>query len=118
MKYDELIRQLYERDFSDMRFSVFNFIDEDGYVNEISALDNEKYGIEDFSFMIFDISDNDKNKIKLSDAATLMKYKEFKYYVEKECQKKPKLSIFIMKDIGVVIAVKLKTYDLSDFSKI
>lgn len=118
MKYDELIDQLYNRDFNNMRFSVYNFIDDDGYVNEISALKGEKYGIEDFSFMVFEISDEDKKSIKSGDSAILQKYKDFKHYIEKECQKIPQLGIFIMKDLGVVVAVKLKLFDLGKMKEV
>lgn len=118
MRYEYLTRQFHEKEFGNMRFSVFNHIEDDGYVTEISALDNEEYGIDDFSFMVLDIPEEDRGKIRASDAATIAKYREFKRYVEKECQERPRLAVFIMKDVGVVVAVKLKTYNLEDFRKI
>ena len=62
-RYDELLRQLYEKDFVNLRYTVFNFIDSDGYVNEISALNKAHYGIDDFEFIVFDISDEDKKDV-------------------------------------------------------
>ncbi len=115
-KYDELIEQLYDGSFRDMMFTVYNFIDNDGYVREMSAIRNEKMGIEDFSFMMFDIPASDKTAIKSNNRETIQKYNDFKYYIEKECQKILQIGIFVMKEFGVVIAVKPKHFDLSSIN--
>ena len=117
-RYDELLRQLYEKDFVNLRYTVFNFIDSDGYVNEISALNKAHYGIDDFEFMVFDISDEDKKAIKNGNAFIIQKYRTFKHYIEKECQEVPNCAIFIMKDLGIVIAVKLKYYNLGKIKEV
>ena len=117
-RYDELLQQLYEKDFNDLRFTVYNFIENDGYVNEISAAHGQKYGIDDFGFIVFDIPDDDKKAIKSGNAVTIQRYKAFKYYIEKECQDIPNCAIFIMKELGVVIAVKLKYYNLGKMKEV
>lgn len=117
-RYDELLEQLYSKDFSDLRFTVYNFIENDGYVNEISAAHGEKYGIDDFEFMVFDISDEDKKAIKSGNAVTIQRYRAFKHYIEEECQKIPNCGIFIMKELGIVIAVKLKYYNLGKMNEV
>lgn len=117
-RFDNLLEQLYDKDFNNMRFTVYNFIDSDGYVNEISALKHERLGIEDFSFMVFDISDEDKHGIKSNDSEIIQKYKDFKHYIEKECQKMPQVAIFIMNELGIVVAVKLKHFDLGKMKEI
>ena len=117
-RYDELLQQLYRKEFNNLRFTVYNFIDSDGYINEISAAHGEKYGIDDFEFIVFDISDEDKKAIKNGNAVTIQRYKAFKYYIEKECQTVPNCAIFIMKELGIVIAVKLKHYDIGKMKEV
>lgn len=116
-RYDELLKQLYEKDFVNLRFTVFNFIDSDGYVDEISALNKAHYGIDDFEFIVFDIPQEDKKAIKNGNALVIQRYKAFKHYIEKECQEVPNCAIFIMKDLGIVIAVKLKYYNLGKMNE-
>lgn len=117
-RYGDLLQQLYDKDFNNLRFTVYNFIENDGYVNEISAAHGEKYGIDDFEFIVFDISDEDKKAIKCGNTVVIQKYKAFKYYIEKECQAIPNCAIFIMKEFGIVIAVKLKYYNLGKMKEV
>lgn len=112
-RYDNLLQQLYDKEFSDLRFTVYNFIESDGYVDEISAINGKKYDIDDFGFIVFDIPEDDKKGIKCGNAVTIQKYRVFKHYIENECQNKPECAIFIMKELGIVIAVKLKSYNIN-----
>ena len=113
-RYDTLLQQLYEKDFNELRFTVYNFIENDGYVNEISAIHKLKYGIDDFEFIVFDIPEDDRNAIKHGNALVIQRYRVFKQYIEKECQEVPNCAIFIMKELGLVIAVKLKTFNIRE----
>ena len=46
-KYDDLISQLYGGNFKNATFGIFNFIDGEGFVDEVCSKDKEKYGIDD-----------------------------------------------------------------------
>lgn len=111
-RYDSLLRQLYDKEFVDLRFTVYNYIESDGYVNEISAAHGKKYDIDDFEFIVFDLSDEERKAIRLGNALVIQKYRAFKHYIENECQEVPNCGIFIMRDLGIVVAVKLKYYNL------
>ena len=116
-RYDELLKQLYDKDFVDLMFTVYNFIENDGYVAEISSAHGKKFDIDDFEFIVFDIPQEDKKAIKNGNALVIQRYQSFKYYIEKECQEVPNCAIFIMKDLGIVIAVKLKYYNLGKMNE-
>lgn len=110
--YNKMFAQLHNKHFVNLKFTVYNFIENDGFVNEISALHNKKYDIGDFEFFMFDIPEDDKKAIKSGNAFVIQKYRTFKHYIENECQTVPDCSIFIMKEFGIVIAVKLKEFNI------
>lgn len=114
-RYNSLLKQIVDNEYSPLKYTVFNFIDNDGYVSEISALNNKKYDIDGFEFMVFDIPEEHRSDIKSGNAVTIQKYRVFKQYVEKDCQKIPNCSVFILKDLGIVICVKVKEYDVKTF---
>lgn len=113
-EYNELIEQLLNGNYKRANFTVYNFIENDGYVNELSAVIKYKFEKDDFEYLIFNIGD-DKKLIKKNDTEVINKYKSFKAYIEKDCQDIVKVGIFIMEDIGVVFAVKPFMYDISKF---
>lgn len=113
-KYDDLISQLYAGNFKNATFGIFNFIDGEGFVDEVCSKDKEKYGIDDFEYLKFDISEKQKNGIKFSKKEFVQYFKSFKSYVENELQKDSisKLRIYLIKESGSLIAVKLKNFSL------
>jgi hypothetical protein len=68
--------------------------------------------MDSFEFIVFDIPVEDRNEIKEGNAAVIQKYKDFKHIIENEKQKVPNCAIFIMKELGIVIAVKLKFFNI------
>lgn len=112
--YKELLEQIKTREFSPLRFTIYNFIENDGYIAEISGLKGERFGIDDFEYLALDIPDDDKNEIRAENANVITKYNSFSYYVEHNCEKIPECMVFVMKDLGIVIAVKLKDFDVKN----
>ena len=49
--YGELVKQISEDRFGRMMFTVYNFAEEDGWVNEIGMFRHERYGFDDFEMM-------------------------------------------------------------------
>ena len=111
--YNFLIEQLYKMEYTPLRFTIYNFIENDGYVAEISGCKGQHYDIDDFEFFAFDIPDDDKFALRSDDAATVVKYSNFAHTV-KTAQETPECAVFIMKDFGLVIAVKLREFDIND----
>lgn len=112
--YKELFEQLKNREFRPLRFTVYNFIENDGYVAEISGLKGKKLGIDDFEYLAFDIPDEDKCGIKANNSSVIQKYNSFSYYIEHLCQKSPECMVFVMKDLGIVFAVKTNDFDINN----
>lgn len=108
-KYEKLIEQLYTLPFKKMLFTIYNFIVEDGYVRNLKhqGLDVD---IDDLEYMIFQISEDDKNLIK---RGKIDKFVLFKNFIEKDIQSdRVKLGIFIMKEHGTLVAVRPKGFML------
>ena len=60
-----------------------------------------------------DIDNEDKVGIRSENTNVINKYYMFSYYVEHTCQTIPECMVFVMKDLGVVICVKLKNFDVN-----
>lgn len=112
--YVDLLKQIKEKEYKPLRFTIYNYIEDDGYVSEISALKGKKYEIEDFEYVSLDIPEADKIAIKSENTNVLNRYYSFSYYVEHTCQTLPECMVFVMKDLGIVFAVKPKNFDVND----
>ncbi len=112
--YKGLFEQFKEKEFRPLRFTVYNFIENDGYVAEISGLKGQQLGMDDFVYFAFDIPEEDKNGIKNGNANVIQKYSSFSYHIEHSCQEIPECMVFIMKDLGIVIAVKTIDFDIKN----
>lgn len=113
--FDELIEQLKNGEFRPASFSIFNFIENDGFLTELYAIEKTKYDIDDFEYIKFKISDDVKNGIKYSKKDSMNSISSFKDYVEKELQGDvKKLKVYPIKVSGSLIAVKLKNFNLFD----
>ena len=112
--FSVLIEQLKHADYKRVTFGIFNFIDSEGFVDEVSSCDKTKYDIEDFCYYKFNLSDKEKNGIKYSKKEIIHFFKEFKSYIENSVQKNniPKIRIYIIKESGSLIAVKLVEFNV------
>lgn len=110
--YEHLEDVLVNGVYRPMNFTIFNFISEDGYVREVSAIDRVRYDVDDFEYFILPLDEEDRNNIKSDESETIEKYEKFKWHIEKECQKSVHCGVFIMKDLGIVVSVKPKTYSI------
>lgn len=117
--FNELLEQLYNSPYKEISFSIFNFIENDGFIDELYCINKTKYGLDDFEFIKFKIDDKQRNGIKYSKREHTRFFKAFKEYVEKELQLDviPKLRIYLIKESGSLIAVKLKGYKLEKTSE-
>lgn len=111
--YKFLIDQLYNKEYTPLRFTIYNFIENDGYVAEISGCKGKHYDIDDFEFFAFDIPDEDKFALRSDDTGAFVKYSNFAHMV-KVAQKIPECAVFVMKELGIVFAVKLREFDIND----
>lgn len=99
-------------------FSIFNFIENDGFIDELFCADKTRYGIDDFEYIKFSIDDKQKSGIKYSKREYTRYFKAFKEYVEKGLQETaiPRLRIYLIKESGSLIAVRLSSFRLDKTS--
>lgn len=112
--YECLIDELGENKFGRMYFTVYNFADEDGWVNEIGSLNKKCYDYDDLEMMRFTLPVEDIEGLKNCEKSVIGKYNTFKRIIENELQSIPNVAIFVINDIGGVFAVKPKEYNLTD----
>lgn len=111
---EELIKQIYEKQFKPITFTIYNFIDSDGFVTELHAVYKEDFSIDDFEYIKLDISDFDKESLLQKDRFVLAKYNKLKKHIERELQEGyPKMKLFLMNDKTTLVIVKVKGYDLN-----
>lgn len=117
--FNELLEQLYNSPYKRITFSIYNFIENDGFIDELFCSDKTKYGLDDFEYIKFSIDDKQRNGIKYSKKEYTRFFKAFKEHVEKELQQItiPKLRIYLIKESGSLIAVKLTSFDLEKTSE-
>ena len=113
----DVIEQVEHGDWMDLRFTIYNYIVEDGYVTNLSTLLGTKFGIDDLEFNIMPLDEEEVKLIKQNDAETIKWYSNLIFTFEKEAQKEPVCGLFLLKKAGLLFAVKPKGKKI-DFSKI
>ena len=111
----KLIDQIKEKGFKEMKFSIFNYMDDKGYIVEMEGIFKQKFGIEDFEFMAFDLDISEKNGLKYRTHEVLKRFYALQELIEikiQENKEKTKAKVFILKDEGQVFIVKMASFDL------
>lgn len=113
-KYVDLLKQINSVPFKNVTFSIFNYIDNEGFVDELCGANKEKYGIDDFEYLKLLISEKEKNGIKFSNKEIVSNFKNFKSYIENDLQEDsiPKMRVFLIKESGSLIVVRLKNFNI------
>ena len=113
-KYVDLLKQINSVPFKNVTFSIFNYIDNEGFVDELCGANKEKYGIDDFEYLKLLISEKEKNGIKFSNKEIVSNFKDFKSYIENDLQEGsiPKMRVFLINESGSLIVVRLKNFNI------
>lgn len=112
---ETLLKQITVEKFKPSNFTVFNMIDDTGFVDELKGMFGKDYSIEDFEYMVFDLSIREKNAILYRMSSVLNRFKDLRKLIEKDLQddpNKPKVRLYIDKDKSIAIIVKLADFDL------
>jgi len=111
----KLIEQIKEKGFQPMKFSIFNYMDDNGDIVEMEGIFKQKFGIEDFEYMAFELELNEKNGLKYRAHDIMKRFYDLQTLIEETIQEdknKSKAKVFILKDDGQVFVVKFKDFDL------
>lgn len=112
---DEFLKQITAENFKPSTYTVYNMMDDSGYIEELKAMFDERYAVEDFEYMVFELSISDKNAIYYYMSCVLDIFKDIKRLIERELQddpNKPKARMYVDKEKSIVMIVKLKDFDL------
>ncbi len=90
-------------EFTDINFSIFGKIEDDGFIIELQGLNKRKYSKDDFEYCKIDTGN--KEKIKNGDREAL---REDKIFVKEFNVSNNQEKMYINEKNGVIILVKLK----------
>lgn len=113
---EDLFNRIINGQFKKSTYTVYNKIEEDGFIDELEYMFGKRYGVEDFEIFWFDLSKKEKNAIKYRMLSTLGKFYRLKTILECDIQEdksKPKVKVYITKDKPSVLIVKLKQFDVN-----
>ena len=83
---NELYKKMYDDvlsgEFKPVNFSIYNFIEEDGWVKELNSEYDDVYGIEDFEYVTINLTNEEKSLLLNNDGQVMSKYRGFKSFVE------------------------------------
>ena len=113
LPYEHLLEQLENTDFKPVTFGIFNFIEKEGFVVEASGVEKRNLDIDDFEYYKFNLTSEEVETIKISRKEGLKSFTKFKKFIENTVQENDiKCKIYIIKDSGSLIAVKVKGFVL------
>jgi hypothetical protein len=114
---EELLKQVCEKPFKPSNFTVYSILEEDGFITELQGMFGQRYSVDDFEYVVIELSTKEKNGILYRMSFIMDKLRELKNFMEKEIQDNPiasKVRVYINKDKAFVFVAKLKEFDLVD----
>lgn len=113
---DVFIKQIKEKGFKPLLYSIFGYMDDNGYIDEWNSMFKTKLTPDDFEYVLFTLKENEINGLKYRSKDVITTFNKLKTFfdVEVQCDEKlPKAKLFVLKDEGKVFLVKFKTFDLT-----
>lgn len=104
----DIIDYVNDGEWKPLNFTIYNHIVDDGYLDNVSALLGEKFGMNDFEYMTLPLDSEESRLIKLGDGETIKWYSNIIYAFEKEVQKDAVYGLFMFRKGGIIFAVRPK----------
>lgn len=114
---ETLLKQVMDKDFKKSNFTVYSILDEDGFISELHGMFNVNYSIDDFEYIMLDLSIKEKNAILYRMTFMMDKLRDLRHLIEKEIQDnplKPKARVYVDKEKCFVFVAKLKEFNLKE----
>lgn len=122
---EELLDRIISGTFKPSSYTIYNKLDDDGYIDELEGMFGVRYGVDDFEKFEFTLSTKENNGISYRMSSILGGFEKLKEYIENDLQDdrlKPKAKVYIIKGTPTchdkkdsrVFIVKLKEFDLTD----
>lgn len=114
---ETLLQQVRDKNFKPSNFTVYSIIEEDGYIMELQGMFGEIYSIDDFEYMILDLSEKERNAVLYHMSSMTERIQELRGVIEKEIQDdqlKSKARVYVNREKCFISIVKLKEFDLKE----
>lgn len=109
----KLLEHIIEKGLKPMSFSVYNYMDDNGYITEMENYLKTNLVLNDFEYMVFNLTEQEKNGLKYRNKEIISKFENLKIFLEKTIQQEnTKTILFILKDEAKVFLVNLKDFGL------
>lgn len=110
---DYIIKQIKDNDgYKEIPFSIYGFIEDDGFVAELDAFFNEKTDKSDYIYKLIDLDEKDKKNILIRNKNSIKKILTIKQQIENISDNKTSMiKVYLKKDKGVVFIVKYKDFN-------
>lgn len=112
---EALLEQITVKKFKQSNFTVYNIVEEKGFVTELEGMFNKRFSIEDFEYMVIDLTVKETNGLLYHMSSIMNRIKDLKKLIENDIQDdilKPKARIYVNNEKGYVFIFKLKEFDL------
>ena len=112
---EQLIEQIKENKFTPLTFTLFNDLETHGDIAEMEGMFKRKFSVDDFEYLIFDLTEREKNSILYRNVKGMDKFNMLKRFIERDIQEdrnKSMSKINIDKNNGRVMLIKLYDFDI------
>lgn len=112
---EHLLEQIKEKGFTPLNFTLFNDLEAHGDIAEMEGMFKRKFSVDDFEYLIFDLTEREKNSIIYRNTVGMDKFNMLKRFIERDIQEDRNMSkskIIIDKKQARIILIKLYEFDI------
>lgn len=114
---ESLLKQVIDKPFKTSNFTVYSILEEDGFISELKGMFGKTYSVDDFEYVLIDLTDKEKNGILYRMSFMMNKLDDLKKFLEVEIQEdkqKTKTKLFVDKNKTFVFVASLKEFNLKE----
>jgi hypothetical protein len=104
MEKKNFFNEITELTFKPLRYSLYNQLEDEYFIEKLNKLDNTSYSIEDFCYAVFPLSEKERYLIRMWNKEYMENITDLKEILKGE----PRCLIYVNHDGGLVMLIKLK----------
>lgn len=104
---DKYLEQINSGEYSEATNELYDFISTEGWLSELEEFYNTDYSVEDFEYLILDISDKDRNGLIHMDESVVNKFNDLDIKIKEITSYPYDVLDFIDYDKGKVYIIRL-----------
>lgn len=112
---EALLEQITVKKFKPSNFTVYNIVEDKGFITELEGMFNKRFSIENFEYMVVDLTIKETNGLLYYMSSIMNRINDLKKLIEVQIQDdplKPMARVYVNNEKGYVFIFKLKEFDL------